>query len=116
VHANHSVAEQRVALIGKKQSADQLGIDLSAMSISQYVVLQAKRRQAGLPFLDEQTITRFVQYPERNTIGEVCVPIASISGDRRLYLGGAEVDSVCLNSGIRRVLRVNSRTPNTANH
>jgi hypothetical protein len=111
VHVSKTVPEQRASLDQEKQEAVKSGVELNPISISQYIVTQAKRRQAGLPLLDKPTYTRFVQYPEQVLDGSSCVPNAVVDDDDRLYLNGANVGSAWARDGVRRVVRVAEPLP-----
>jgi hypothetical protein len=106
VHTKHTVAEQRAAIIREQTEASQTGVELNPVSLTQYMVVQAKRRQAGLPLLDKSTFTRFVQYPEKGIDGRSCVPDASVGSDGRLLLYGTDVGRSWDRGGVRRVVRV----------
>lgn len=107
VYTDKNVVEQQEYLRKEQTAAKQLGVDLESMTVSQYIVLQAKRRQAGLPLLDRSTFTCFIQYPNRIINDVSCVPGARVSsGDDRLRLGGAAVDHARERTGIRRVVRI----------
>jgi hypothetical protein len=106
VHANHTVPEQRSAIKREQGAAKAAGVELNPISVTQYLVTQAKRRQAGQPLLDRPTVTRFVQYPDKNIGGIVCVPNADVRGDDRLRLNGSRVGDQWGYDGVRRVVRV----------
>ena len=106
VHANHTVPEQRAAIEREQDAAKEAGVELNPANITEYLVTQAKRRQAGLPLLDKPTVTRFVQYPDKNIDGHSVVPSAYVDGGGRLRLGGAYVDVAWDHRGVRRVVRV----------
>ena len=81
-------------------------IEITPDSISEYTFNKEKRRQAGLPLLDKPTVTRFVQYPEKNIGGGSVVPYADVDVYGQLYLNGTNVDDAWGDLGVRRVVRV----------
>lgn len=106
VHVSKNFTEQRKAVETERKQAAKAGVELDLISVSQYVVTQAKRRQAGLPLLDKSTFTRFVQYPEKKIDGDSYVPYANVSGGDQLYLDGTVVGDAWYDRGVRRVVRV----------
>jgi hypothetical protein len=106
VHANHTVPEQRAAIEREQDAAKDAGVELSPANITEYLVTQAKRRQAGLPLLDKRTVTRFTQYPDKNIDGNSLVPDADVLDRGRLGLRGSRVGIAWAGDGVRRVVRV----------
>jgi len=106
VHANHTVSEQRAAIECEQHAAKETSVELNPINITEYLVTQAKRRQAGRPLLDTQTVTRFTQYPDRDIGGYVYVPNADVLDDGQLDLDGSDVVLAWDRVGVRRVVRV----------
>jgi hypothetical protein len=106
VYVSQTVPQQRNSLKAEQEGeANQEGVDLNAADVTEYVVAQAKRRQAGRPLLDRPTVTRFPQYPDKNIDGYTVVPDARVGDRDQLYLGGSDVDDGWDNNGVRRVVR-----------
>ncbi len=108
VHENKTVPEQRATFSLEQELARTADVQLDLESISQYVVVQAKRRHAGLSLLDKQTVTRFPQYADKRIGGFAVVPGAGVGGVGPLGLGGSYVDNSWDNNGVRRGMRVGS--------
>ena len=106
VYVNQTVPQQRESLSDEAQIAADHGVVLSPISFTEYMVVQAKRRQAGLPLLDKPTVTRFTQYPDKKIGGRVYVPFADVRDRGQLRLYGSDVGSLWDNYGVRRVVRV----------
>jgi hypothetical protein len=106
VHANHTVPEQRAAIEREQDAAKEAGVELNPANITEYLVTQAKRRQAGLPLLDRRTVTRFTQYPDKKIDGDSFVPVACVDDSGQLSLSGSVVGFAWGDSGVRRVVRV----------
>jgi hypothetical protein len=106
VNVTQTVDEQRYNLATEAKLAANKSIEIQPMSIGQYVVLQAKRREAGLPLLDERTATRLVQYPNRTYGDRQAVPVVSVGGDGQLRLDRSHVDIDWYRMGVRRVVKI----------
>lgn len=108
VYGNQTVSEQRASVVAEAKQAATQGVILDAATFTDYLVVQAKRRQAGLPLLDQLTSTRFVWYPEKEKdIGSssTVVPSANVDFGSRLKLSGANFGDAWSGYGVRRVVR-----------
>ena len=114
VYISQTVPEQKKSLNTEQDeeaNKDGVHLNLEFADITEYLVTQAKRSQAGLPLLDKPTVTRFPQYTEPGKDGfdlggDVCVPDAGVDGDDRLRLRGSDVGGAWGSGGVRRVVRV----------
>ena len=106
VYVNQTVPQQRTSLETEQGEAAKSGVQLDPAGITEYVVVQAKRRLAGRPLLDKPTVTRFPQYPDKKIGGDVVVPDAYVDDYDRLYLDGSYVGYGWDRAGVRREVRV----------
>ncbi len=108
VYTGMTAEDQRRALAAEKQTAAG-GVNIRALGVSEYIVLDAKRRITGNPPLDSftRTHTRFVQFlgKEIGKDGHVVVPDAN-SPYTALSLGASCADVSEDNIGARRALEV----------
>lgn len=96
VATNKNLAEQREAV-----ASDTL------LNATDYILLQAMRRENGEPLMDRQTWTRFVQMDQK-TFGDVSSVGGALVYDTRLYLkdsGGIMFDN---SGGVRRSVGLGS--------
>jgi hypothetical protein len=116
VYVSRTVLNQRSRMADDFDAAAKAGIQLDFMGPAEWLVLQAKRQECGLPLLDRHTTTRFVQYGAETEAGPLVqkihfsvdkIPNASADGVR-LRLRGSNTNSICSfdHEGVRRVLKI----------
>lgn len=105
IYTGMKVDEQRDDLTEEIRLAEEDNRVLDPVTVPEIATVNAQRRAAGLPMLDQRTLTRLVQYPNRFVGGGAGVPGVD-SHDRQLRLGSAWVDSDWGDRGVRRALRI----------
>lgn len=89
----------------EKQDQSNAGRQLAEIAIGQIIAANSVRRVTGLPLLDQLTITRLTQYPDRYNYDKACVPCVR-SKDGRLQLGASLAEDGKDEIGVRRILKV----------
>jgi hypothetical protein len=103
VYAGRNTPEQLAAFRVEQRSMAGAGVKLDLETVSQYFILQTKRLLAGLPPLDQETFTSFLQYDDREIDGNSYKPGARWAG-KLPGIYGSRVSDSSEGSGIRRVI------------
>jgi hypothetical protein len=107
VYVNQTVWEHRASLASEARAAAEAGgVELNATTFSQYLVVQAKRRLAGRPFLGTDLLaTRFSQLPEKSFDTGTFVP-SVITFGKQLDLNVSYLGAANRRVGVRRAVKL----------
>jgi hypothetical protein len=103
VYTGRNTPEQLAAFRKEQRAAAGIGVKLDPETVSQYFVLQTKRLLAGLPPLDQETFTSFLQYDDREIDGNNYQPGARWTG-KLPGIYGSRIGDSSEGSGARRVI------------